>query len=467
MKKFKFLSLVMVAGAAALLTACTSESENGPSNNISYESIKAAEQVPVTFGTYMGEQAITRSGASGTISPIVTPSTTANAVLANKGGFGVFAYYTNAPYNSSTKPDFMYDQAVTSTDAGANWLYSPIKYWPNDFANGAVDNQTTTAAQGTKTSYLSFFAYAPYVATTSAPNGYVGDTSYGITGFSHNDVAGDPWVSYKFDPTGKKSVDLLWGVAGSSDPSVIGGTTPQTTTAGKPLVDLVKQKTGGHVNFNFKHALARLGLTVRAANDQADAGGNALYDGSDDAKKTRIFIESVSITSDFYSTAVLNLNNGTANVPNWGTQAGSVTSLTINNTNANLNPDLDYTGTLGTYFSTRPGVITTTSTPLMVNSTDDANNPLYFMVIPKNLTTFSVNIVYHVITKDDNLDGGYSNITNNITKTIDSGLDLSAGYGKAYTLNLVLGVTSVKVTATVEDWGDQTATQVYLPINVN
>ena len=73
----------------------------------------------------------------------------------------------------------------------------------------------------------------------------------------------------------------------------------------------------------------------------------------------------------------------------------------------------------------------------------------------------NVNIVYDVITKDDALDGGFSKVQNNVTKKI--GLDFDNG--KAYTLKLILGVTSVKLDAEVKPWEIQGATPVDLPRN--
>ena len=72
MKEKMFFRMVLIAGAATMLAACTSESENGPSANISYESIAATQQVPVTFGTYMGETPVTRAGYAGIIDDVPT-----------------------------------------------------------------------------------------------------------------------------------------------------------------------------------------------------------------------------------------------------------------------------------------------------------------------------------------------------------------------------------------------------------
>ncbi len=500
MKKIKFFVL-MTVGAAGLLTACTSESDNSPSTSISYESIKAAEQVPVTFGTYLGEQAVTRSGATGMISDFDTDrdgtrDITAAHVLRNKDGFGVFAYYTYMKASSpdaskgetadgsygSTLPNFMYNQHVVGTDAEApDWSYTPLKYWPNDYASGDVDTNPTDAT-GSKVSAVSFFAYAPYVATTDAPNGSVGDTSYGITGFSHNDVKGDPKVTYKIATTPDKSVDLLWGVAGSSSVNTAG--IAQTVTAGMPLVNQTKQTLTGNVTFAFNHALARLGLTVQAAKDLVAAGSSdskELWD-SDAANKTRIYVNSVTITTNMSTSATLNLKNTTPNTALWESpSAAASTTLTVEDVTTpavikNLNPDLvmDTSKTLNDG-AQKPGVRAITSasttapvpTPVMQHNDED----VYFMLIPQDLsaatgTNQNITIVidYDVKTLDANLAAGMSSVNNRITKVI-GGIKFESG--KAYTLNLVLGMNSVDISATVTDWVVQTGTAVDLPINVN
>ena len=446
MKKY-LITLVFVAGAAALFTACTSES-GGPSTSISYEQVKAAEQVPVTFGTYFGELATTRAGLEG-------PMTTAKLqnTEANGGGFGVFAYHTTSSFvapNTTAKPNFMWNQLVKYNTSV--WEYSPIKYWPNDFANGtAVDGQSTPATGSSGVQYLSFFAYAPYVSTPAAG-------VPGITAFTANTATTDPKVSYKIGLTPDKCVDLLWGVAGTSSDNVVGETN-QPATAGMPFLNQTKQQVSGKINFAFEHALSCLDLTVQAARDQVSAGGTELWDaGVGAANKTRIYVDQVDITGDFPLTGDLNLNNTTASVPLWENQSNETGTVLSTTTGNSINPVLQYDNTF-----TRAGVLTTSATPLMNNGSEN----LSFMLIPVDLSagvkTISFKITYRVLTQDAALDGGLSEVTNVITKTI-TGINFEGR--KKYTFNLVLGMTSVKVTGTVEGWGPNTDAQVDLPLNV-
>ncbi len=92
--------------------------------------------------------------------------------------------------------------------------------------------------------------------------------------------------------------------------------------------------------------------------------------------------------------------------------------------------------------------------------------PRYFMVIPSQLspetaTNIKVQISYRVITKDEKLGSNISNVQNVITKSTDIVLK----NGKSYNLKLILGLTSVKLDATVADWQVADDTEIWLPKN--
>ena len=92
-------------------------------------------------------------------------------------------------------------------------------------------------------------------------------------------------------------------------------------------------------------------------------------------------------------------------------------------------------------------------------------SPRYFMVIPSDVaptpTTVNVKITYHVVTKDAKLTDNVSDVTNAITKTAS----IQLVNGKSYNLKLILGLTSVKLDATVEDWQLADETELNLPKN--
>ena len=131
-------------------------------------------------------------------------------------GFGVFAYLTdgqtfNGKFGFSESPVFsesskyagfsdffMQNQQVTwgvlhaddEDNRTYDWVYSPLKYWPN-----ATGNATPR--------YISFFAYAPHVAEAGG--------EAGVVNFTRSDDR-SPHVIYKLaDATSQ--VDLLWGNA--------------------------------------------------------------------------------------------------------------------------------------------------------------------------------------------------------------------------------------------------------------
>lgn len=87
--------------------------------------------------------------------------------------------------------------------------------------------------------------------------------------------------------------------------------------------------------------------------------------------------------------------------------------------------------------------------------------PRYFMVIPTGVTAVKVKINYAVVTYDDKLAGYVSDVDNLITKQVSVNLES----GKSYNLKLILGLTSVKLDATVADWQVADASEIYLPQN--
>lgn len=437
MKRMKQKLFVGSLALLAFMASCSSSNDDliggAPSLNES--------SVPITFGSYLGRTATSRAGAAG----VQTTATLAT------NGFGLFAYYTdNSSYGSTSTPNFMYNTKVmgTTSEGTTTWTYSPLRYWPNETSTTDADGKGATSEGVDR---LTFFAYAPYVEAT-ATSGAVTGTEPGITALTKNSDAGDPKVSYTVASDPAKSVDLLWGVSNTATWDNVTGTA-LNLTEGLPYLNLIKPKTGQKVEFNFKHALARLGLTVQGAFDQVTAGGTLT-----DAKIT---VAKVEITGTaFADKGVLNLNNTTANEPLWTADGTGTLSLTLDG--GNLNTKIKDAG--ATKAASQPDGVTATQQSLM---TDDKT---YFMFIPGTATSekpLVVKITYYTTTDDDNLVGGYTRVENVITKQIsaDGGLKFEAG--KSYTLNLVLGMTSVKVSATVANWDDKTTdTKVDLPINV-
>lgn len=381
----------------------------------------------IEFGTYVGRDAVSRAH-------VIKVSELAEE------GFGVFAYYTNgADFDATTStPNFMYNQKVmgqaTTTTTGEGdaavtnttystsvWEYSPLKYWPNE--NGAE-----TADK------LSFFAYAPY---TQQPATGDGDSDYNIGKHSLNTAGGLPSFTFYVHPTVKEQVDLLWAT---------------------PQLNLTKQTVTGNVDFKFHHALARIGFSVQAmfdvvnndedgtADDNQDVSGN--FEVVNNQETTTISVESVELTGAFYNAGTLVYSNSTGNYTAAFTGQTTPASTTYTLTGEN--------------FDAVAQKVTLADTKL---NKDDS----YIMVIPKSFTADSNNkltlkVVYKVKTIDSNLSVGYSEITNTITKTFNIASGFEAG--KAYNFSLHLGLTSVKLTASVDNWIDGANPETDYAVNV-
>jgi hypothetical protein len=455
MKELKLLSLVLVAGAATMLAACTSESDNSPSAKISYESVAAAQQVPVTFGTYLGEQADTRAVVN------ATPGAMTNATL-QTSGFGVFAFYTGtsdyAAGQSTLAPNFMFNEKVSTS----SWTYSPVKYWPNEFDAGAVDNQDAGAsdnpAEGSVAGgKLSFFAYAPWVGDEASNNVTTGLAAAGITGTSANNTKSDPYVS--FVKTSTDNVDLLWGTAGDASYKNTAGTTvtAPTLTGGKAAVNanFTKQKSSGKVNFAFKHALAKIG-SIYVVSDIATE--SAATGGSQDAT-TKITVTGVTITSSaIQTTGNLNLATGV-----WTLNASPTGALTYTIALADIATTYAEPASVSAWsdLSSTEGVTTTAGE--LLNAT--ALSSKLFTFLPGTQPNLTVSITYIVRTEDGALSKGYSEVSQTITKTI--AFSEAFAINKNYRLTLHLGLTGVDFTASVSEWeAAGNNDPVNLPINV-
>jgi len=479
----------------------------------------------------MSKVGTTRAGAEG---DIVAP----NAGSGNKLGtssyeFGVFAYYTGAntygqqqhgTYTgesgsaSNIAPNFMYNQKVSSSDNGTTWTYTPIKYWPNEFANSAVDDQTPAATGVAAKGNVSFFAYAPYVSSASG--------TYGITGMTANNVTGDPTVTYTLDQA--HFVDLLWGTKENTDANVLGteqvGVTGSASatdnTYARAIVngmtvnaDLNKQKTEGKVGFAFKHALAKIGgygngsstgflVKLDIDNNGAETGGERekfQTTSTDDSWRTIVTIKEIKITSDldgddaFDSDETPSNGSKTLNLATGVWTDNSVGNALIKQTigdpsitppDATLNTKIaEYYDNSNTWLShattgkywlrngdgqvanetsgSHPGV---TETAQSVYNTNQSPIVLFPGTTPK----FKVTVDYIVRTYDAALSTFYTEVEQVITKqiTFTSPVEMN----KHYSLLMHLGLTGVKFTATVSSWDDydsDPSTDGTQPIDVN
>ena len=455
MKKF-----YLFAAAAVLLTACVK------TQNLDEVATIDADETAVSFDVYTARA--TKAGK---------PQEITTAKLQAGPGFGVFAYYTdNSKYDQYVKPNFMYNQQVTWKASNATdgaWVYEPVKYWPNETGDAAASDDKD---------YVTFFAYAPYVTSdpasgaikrpANAPEQVPSETELqqkNITGMTNNNTMGDPKIKYIVDWNPETSVDLLWGVQKSTNNDI----------NGLPFLNQLKPTVDAKTSFNLKHALAKLNVIIDAHGDGITELGQQI-DG-----KTRIYVRSITFEG-FAAKGALNLKNTTPDVPQWMDYAGIdnlvAEPVTIYDGRKDgkegqkdgkatrekvigLNPKIVQSAP---YYDTEhltPGV-TNTMVNLFKPFSSENTDPIF--VIP-NGDPVSITIVYDVETQDKNLatylsDGVThgSTIENTISKKLE---EVIMEAGKAYQITLHLGMTSVKVEATVEDWATGANSWVDLPIN--
>ena len=294
----------LIIPATLLFAACSSDTTF--SADEIHPAIKNEADI-INFSTYMSNSAYTRAGAYGAIDT--------EKLKQNDYGFGVFAYYTQGQTYTDYRtkdavadhfPLHMYNEQIIYDAAESKWTYADVrntKAWPNEFAEGPLDDQSDPATGSTARGNVSFFAYAPYAPETSdvitdptsgipmqqvSPGAQQG-SDYGIVAFSRNNFNGiadqrysDAYLKYIIPTDADKQVDLLWGTTGNNSDNVIGAQQLGVPTAdldgglGRFNVnaDLTKQKTNGTVSFIFKHALAKIGGSFVGPDDVDGSDNN-------------------------------------------------------------------------------------------------------------------------------------------------------------------------------------------------
>lgn len=168
------------------------------------EETSSSSSSEINFDAYVGRNASTRAGV--------------NNIDSLKGkewysGFGVFARY-----NHNGKISSLMDTERVTWNKN-HWEYTNTRYWPNE---GFVD----------------FYAFAPY--NRDVKMGKLPD--YLVNNPDSKDE------TYIYFPSNKSPVDLVWA------------------NAEKQTKDSISS-INGKVKFQFKHALARLGLDIKANQD--------------------------------------------------------------------------------------------------------------------------------------------------------------------------------------------------------
>ena len=415
------------AVAAVVLSSCAK-----------VDNYKVSAPEAISFGVYAGNAANTKAVSGTDFGTVTTASLQDDA----SNGFGVFGYYTDAKTYAeaatagTNKPNFMYNQQVTYS-AGA-WSYTPVKYWPNEHGTEAVS---------TDVDKLTFLAYAPFVANKDI-TGDKGVTitdktgsataDEGIIAMTANNVPGDAVLTFKVPASAEEQIDLLYGVMGASYSDV---QDRPTGVVDGPLENLTKQKVGDKVQIKFKHSLAKIAIDIKEVVNAVDPTTTV----NPASKGTKVVVKSLKLKgTDIGTQGELNLYTGA-----WG----------------NLTTATEFT------VAPLPAAITVdaapTSYPAIAGVDEDGlGNTIDLMLIPGASSKITgVEIVYYVCTQDTQLDGEVSVVENKISKDFASALAIAKG--KQYGLNVLLGLTSVDLTAEVEPWDViAPATDVDLPQNV-
>ncbi len=329
---------------------------------------------------------------------------------ATVGTFGVFGYYTAVQdWSTSSTANFMDNQKVEWNTEKNAYVYDPLKYWPN-----------------TPDHKVSFWAYSPWKASTHLTK----DAS---------DTEGKTLIldNFTVPSTVKEHTDLLY------------------TKDAQETFNLKKQKINDMVTFHFAHALARIGFSVEYAADEITPGTNKLD------KNTKITINSVTLATEnatkFYDSAKLKLKIAEKEgnkifEPEWYDWTQNITSFTLNASE--------------TASDFKNNVLTKDIQKIDQLNADDS----YIMILPQNITSkLKITVNYTVTTTNIGSNSNQSDefsIINEVSNLTKNGIDFTMG--KAYTFNLILGMTSVKVDAEIDTWDMTTTTiDVNLPENLN
>jgi hypothetical protein len=398
----------------------------------------------------------------------------------------------------------MYNQKVVWDGTNEKWVYTPLKYWPNEFGENAKSNNID---------YVTFFAYAPFVnfypSTGVAPVAE-GQDAYqqqwkNITAASRNGDTGDPVIRYMVDTNPSTSVDLLWGVA--ADEKFVGmadATKPTQLKTNACFIDLSKQKgVNDKINWKFYHALAKLNVQIIAANDVVTQDVDPYIPKDKPVHNaTRVYLRWIEFTG-FTMNGALNLHSNPAadeaSTPRarWMAYDGA-TDLkpatvrfndglmdgkegTANNVNPNervlgaLNPVLVEPVTPAAGWTAKEGGIPTDKYINIFDGAGEDNEDEEYVaadasiyVIPTG-ESMTINMLYDIQTEDKRLGNYLSDgktkgfrVANAITNTLQN---LKIEAGKAYSIKIVVGLESVKVSATVNDWGEGEEAVANMPEN--
>ena len=280
---------------------------------------------------------------------------TKDALQQSTEGFGVFGNYTSTDVTTTTYGENLFKNQRVTYDANAEtpaWTYKPVKYW-------------------SPAGHIDFLAYAPFD--------------------SNQELKGNSKLDFTVNSTITEQKDLLWANAAN------------------------KTNTNNPVTFIFKHALSRLGYTVKT---NAAAEGTTIT-----LNKITLAGSNDGANGAFYSEGIIDLSK-TSSTDLW-TNLNSDTKLKFDWVSSNKE--------------------------LSSNETKNDETE-YLFVIPQDFSqkTTSADALYVVVEYTIS----YSDQTTMKTKVYKQ-LTQEFEQGKAYTINLTIGLTPIEFdVTTVEGWTD-------------
>lgn len=412
-----------ITATLILLAACQSDNEQPAPSSGTPITVTAAVQAPTT------------RAATGQTADM-------NYKVLTQTGFGLYAY---GPYG---KTDNYSSSATKLPGTGNNTkveyigsetnrddIPSDVFLYPGNWSYG-------TTVDWEKDKRYAFLAYAPYVSA-----GVMDEP--GITSVSST---GDPKIGYAIGTTPGDCVDLLWAV---------------NEKTGMPWTDVTLSDTGGPVLLTFHHALAAIGFHVQAMIDKSNDTGN-LFDHSDVADllgtsgKYKITIKKLELTGDFHPSGTFSLNNSTAYEPSWATIADlAEKTLTVGNTFVDTgfkHPDEGDTDATKAENIMKDGTLTgVTQDPQQLLVTkkayeeSDAMEQSFFVIPTATAQNYTATLYWCISGQAPDDTYICEDRTSPITIT---GLKLEAGV--KYYLNFVIGLHTLSLDVTAQDWTGNT-----------
>ena len=293
------------------------------------------------------------------------------ALQCSAEGFGVFGHYKETD-GQEFGHDLFNNQQVTYKASA--WTYSPLKFWP---------------AQG----HIDFLAYAPY------------DSKYNDKVSNDNQK-----IDFTVNSTIKDQKDLLW--------------------ANNAVNQTMANNSKNKVKFQFKHALSRLGYSVKLYGDYTSNNvkftlKEITLTGSDPKSTTASTTETAKA---FYTDGTIDLSTG-----NWEKHTAAGKQDFIN------------------WFSGTQDVTSATESEPFKNSESD-----YLFVIPQDFSEAGTDNLYVIVEYTITYTSGVpATVTNRVYKQLKQKFEP----GKAYMLNLTLGLP-IEFDAEVTPWGEDNSIEV-------